>query len=312
MIWKGKDMWDLNESSSFEEWLAALCKIDDITDFQKKNPDLLKKCPEKLRRFGYPQYGPIRANAIFWMELCDDKPELYEYFDWKEGLRQMEALVDKVRDPQRSQEDMAALDFLFHIFYKGFVSKSFSCSPRQWEQLEQKVKGFVHACIAADFYDTTWAPWTSSEDFLELYTRDDYYFDRSDKTRAVKTLSEEDWRTLLERKPDFCTKNQLSPDEFAEEAVFSQDLELLKCAAGMGADLCSAAVLSQTFFPEDGQPAMPIIRYLIEEKKIHEKMNNSQDEQKRSWFLSCIQGLTEEGNAYLAEYLIAQAGKPKI
>ena len=311
MIWKGKDIWDLNESSSFEEWLAALCKIDDITDFQKKNPDLLKKCPEKLRRFGYPQYGPIRANAIFWMELCDDKPELYEYFDWKEGLRQMEALVDKVRDPQRSQEDMAALDFLFHIFYKGFVSKSFSCSPRQWEQLEQKVKGFVHACIAADFYDTTWAPWTSSEDFLELYTRDDYYFACCDKTRAVKTLSEEDWRTLLERKPDFCTKNNLSPDELAEEAASSQDLTLLKCAAGMGADLCSPEILSEAFFPEDGTLSMPIIRYLIEEKKIRETMNNSPDEQKRAWFLSCIQALVQEGETDAAKYLISQAGNLK-
>lgn len=312
MIWKGKDMWDLNESSSFEEWLAALCKIDDITDFQKKNPDLLKKCPEKLRRFGYPQYGPIRANAIFWMELCDDKPELYEYFDWKEGLKQLEKLAAKCNASQSEQEDMAALDFLFHIFRIGFSNKAFSCSQRQWTDLEKRVRKAAQEYAFCGMSETVF--WLTSKDYLEYYTRNDVEFDWCcvDKPcDCVKVLSEEDWRTLLERKPDFCTKNNLSPDELAEEAASSQDLTLLKCAAGMGADLCSLEVLSEAFFPDDGGISMPIVSYLIEEKKIHEKMNNSPDEEKRSWFLSCIQALVQEGETDAAKYLISQAGNLK-
>ena len=311
-------MSNLNESSSFEEWLAALCEINDFSEYLKQNPDFRKKCPWKELTgrlpLSYPQYGPIRANAMFWADdLGNDKPELYEYFDWKEGLKQLEKLAAKCNASQSEQEDMAALDFLFHIFRIGFSNKAFSCSQRQWTDLEKRVRKAAQECAFCGMSETVF--WLTSKDYLEYYTRNDVEFDwccDDKQCDCVKVLSEEDWRTLLERKPDFCTKNQLFPDEMAEEAVFSRDLALLKCASGMGADLCSLEVLSEAFFPNDGGISMPIVSYLIEEKKIHEKMNNSPDEQKRAWFLSCIQGLTEEGNAYLAEYLIAQAGKPKI
>ena len=310
-------MSNLNESSSFEEWLAALCEINDFSEYLKQNPDFRKKCPWKELTgrlpLNYPQYGPIRANAMFWADdLCSDKPELYEYFDWREGLKQMESLVAKTEAPQCKEEDRAALDFLFLIFHNGFSNRAFSCSQRQWVDLEKRVREAAHKNAFRGMADHFWL---TSKDYLDYYTQNDIEFDRSnydDKPGdCVKVLSEEDWRTLLDRKPDFCTKNQLFPDEMAEEAVFSRDLALLKCASGMGADLCSLEVLSEAFFPNDGGISMPIVSYLIEEKKIHEKMNNSPDEEKRSWFLSCIQGLAEEGNAYLAEYLIAQAGDSK-
>ena len=65
------------------------------------------------------------------------------------------------------------------------------------------------------------------------------------------------------------------------------------------------------FFPEDGTLSMPIIRYLIEEKKIRETMNNSPDEEKRSWFLFCLQALAREGETDAANYLISQAENRK-
>ena len=310
-------MSNLNESSSFEEWLAALCEINDFSEYLKQNPDFRKKCPWKELTgrlpLSYPQYGPIRANAMFWADdLGNDKPELYEYFDWREGLKQMESLAAKTEAPQCKEEDLAALDFLFLIFHNGFSNRAFSCSQRQWVDLEKRVREAAHKNAFRGMADHFWL---TSKDYLDYYTQNDIEFDRSnydDKpSDCVKVLSEEDWRTLLERKPDFCTKNNLSPDELAEEAASSQDLTLLKCASGMGADLCSLEVLSEAFFPDDGGISMPIIRYLIEEKKIHEKMNNSPDEEKSSWFLSCIQVLAREGETDAANYLISQAENRK-